>query len=251
MLKFLSYPRSVIAGLLILLWTFLWSVLTLIGVFIFKGDIRWGNLICRTWGQGLLFLFSVKLEVEGLENLGETNGIFVFNHSSHFDIPIMYVALKSKTVRFGAKTELFKFPFFGIAMKSIGVLEIHRAKREKVIELYKDSLKNLVNGYNYILAPEGTRQPTEKLGEFKMGPFIMAISGQCPITPVVIIGAQKIMPKHSILPSWGNWSNPVKVKILPPIETKNWTVENRQALKDKVREQMSLAINDSSGPRDG
>lgn len=250
-LKYLSYPRSVISGVLVLMWTFLWSVLTLLGVFIFNGAIWWGDFICRNWAYGLLYLFSIRLEMEGLENISDKNGIFVFNHSSHFDIPIIYVALKSKTVRFGAKAELFKIPFFGVAMKSIGVLEIHRSKREKVIDLYKESLKNLEQGYNYILAPEGTRQSSGELGEFKMGPFVMAISGQCPITPVVLIGAQKIMPKHSLFPSWGHWWNPVKVKILPPIETSHWTMENRQDLRDKVREQMSLAFYNSSGPRDG
>ena len=136
-------------------------------------------------------------------------------------------------------------------MSRIGALKIHRAQRDKVLELYKNSLKNLDIGLNYILAPEGTRQESGELGEFKMGPFIMAISGQCPIYPVVIKGAYKIMPKHSIFPSWGLWSSRVEVHVLPPILTKGKSLEDKIAIKEEVRKKMLDLLKVSSGPLDG
>ena len=251
MLKILSYPRSVISGIFVLLWTFFWSLITIIGALFFRGRLWWGDFVTRTWATGMLIPFSIKVEVEGEENLSSENGIFVFNHSSHFDIPILLVALRKKTIRFGAKAELFKIPFFGSAMTSVGALKIHRGQRDRVIKLYKKSLKNLTKGYNYILAPEGTRQSSEGLGDFKTGPFLMAISGQCPIFPVVIDGAHKIMPKHSTFPCWGIWSSRVKVKILAPVATKGLEIEQRTDLRDKVREEMASALGRSSGPIDG
>lgn len=247
--KWLSYPRSLVSSVLALLWTLCWSLLTIIGSYFFKAH-WWGNFITYRWSQGLLWLFNIRVKVHGEENLNEKNGIFVFNHSSHFDIPILIVALRKKTIRFGAKAELFKIPFFSKAMISIGMLQIHRGQRDKVIELYKQSLKNIETGVNYVLAPEGTRQTTSSLGEFKMGPFIMAISGQVPLLPVVILGAHKIMPKHTLFPAWGRWSSEVHVKILPAETTLDCNMESRQDLRDGIKNKMLMALGDGSGLRD-
>ena len=185
---------------------------------------------------------NIKVEVSGYENFSNKNGVFIFNHSSNFDIPVLFVALHTKTARFGAKSELFKIPFFGAAMKSIGVLEIHRGQREKVLELYKNSLTNLDKGMNYVLAPEGTRQYTAELGNFKSGPFIMAIAGQCPLLPVVITGAQNVMPKHSLFPSWGVWQSKIQVQILPEIPSEGLGLDQRIELSQKAKNIMSSAL---------
>ena len=245
LLKALSYPRSILLGVVALLWTLFWSALTVIGALFFKGK-WWGDFITRTWARGLLAFFNIKLSVRGRENLVAEGCLFTFNHTSHFDIPIAICALKDRTIRFGAKAELFKIPFFGAAIKSIGVLEIHRSKRDQVLELYKKSLVNLSKGYNYILAPEGTRQFTGKLGTFKSGPFIMAVSGQCPVVPVVIHGAYKIMPKQTVVPAWGIWAPEVVVEILPAVESQGMTLDQRPELQEKVRRAMDKALLSSS-----
>ncbi|MCB0390468.1 MAG: 1-acyl-sn-glycerol-3-phosphate acyltransferase [Bdellovibrionales bacterium] len=218
---------------------------------IYCKGVKWGDFIQRNWACGLLWPLNIQIEVKGVENLSKENGIIVFNHASHFDIPILFRALRKKTIRFGAKAELFKIPVFGSAMRGIGALEIHRGQRERVIKLYERSLKNLAKGYNYVLAPEGTRQASGELGDFKMGPFIMALAGNCPVFPVVIVGAYNIMPKHSTFPMWGVWSMKVKVKILPAISTVGMSMDQRQLLRDKVREQMAKALMNSSGPIEG
>lgn len=245
-MSILSYPKSLIACLITAIWTILWSVISVVTLFVFRNNQQKGNFITYYWSAGILFFFNIKVHVSGRENLKSENGIFVFNHSSHFDIPILFIALRGYTARFGAKAELFKIPFFGSAMRSLGVLEIHRGQRDRVIELYRQSLKNVKTGMNYILAPEGTRQTSENLGDFKSGPFVMAIAGECPVRPILLRGAQKIMPKHSLFPSWGVWCSEVHAQILPAIKTSGLKQEDKNQLVIEVRESMQKAKQSSS-----
>ncbi len=238
LLKLLSYPKSVFATLFVVIWTFLWSSVSIIGHFFIR-DQKMGNFVVRYWSKGILWVFQVKVRVTGLENFSKSSSIVLFNHCSFFDIPILFGAVDSVTLRFGAKAELFKIPIFGGAMKAMGILEIHRDKREKVLSLYRESLKNLAVGYNYVLAPEGSRQDGQKIGRFKSGPFIMAIAGQCDLTPVVIYGTHKLLTKNSILPSWGIWESTVAVTILPRVPTQGLGEEQREDLQTRVYEMMS------------
>lgn len=242
--KLLSYPKSILGILLGILWTLIWSLFAIVTCRFCQGKYSLGNFITYWWAQGLLIFFNIKVDVEGRENLQASDGIFLFNHCSHFDIPIIFTALKGKTARFGAKTELFKIPFFGGAMRAMHVLEIHRGERERVLKLYQTSLKNVEKGMNYILAPEGTRQPTGLLGKFKSGPFIMAIAGQVPVKPLVISGAQELMPKGSRLPAWGIWRPRVKIRVLPAVSTKGYTLDQRQQLMASTREQYQATLSE-------
>lgn len=191
------------------------------------------KLVFKVWSGLMLFALNVKLEVEGEENLSDEGSILLFNHSSLFDIPVIVNAV-NKTFRFGSKTELFKIPFFGRAMKSLEVLRIHRGDRAKVLKLYSESIPKLKDGLSFILAPEGSRHRGETLNTFKSGPFIFAIEAQAPVLPILLIGVGDILPKKKLFPMWGLWSHKVKVKILPPISTSGLTQDDRKELQDKV-----------------
>src|SRR5690606_10302576 len=125
--------------------------------------------------RGLIAAFGVRLTVEGLENLPAEGCIMVFNHSSHFDIFALAAGI-TKSSRFGAKIELFKIPVFNWAMRTVEVLPIRRRQRDQVLKLYEDSVPRVHSGESFYLAGEGSRQPTDQVGEkFKSGPFIFAI----------------------------------------------------------------------------
>ena len=191
------------------------------------------------WAKIMLALVNTKVHVTGRENIPKEGCIYLFNHTSHFDIPLAVVALQT-TVRFGAKIELYKIPIFGRSLKVVGMLPIVRSNREKVLRIYKRSVEKVLNeNMSYILAPEGTRQKdASRLGRFKQGPFIFALAGKIPLVPVVIEDAELIMPKENLLPGSSQWRYNISVKILPKIETKDYTNENIKELIDKTREIM-------------
>lgn len=199
------------------------------------------DVVIRSWSRFILFLFNIQVRVLGLENLTNTNSVFIFNHTSNFDILALMSGIP-RSLRFGAKAELFKIPFFGLCMSRFGMLRIYRGQREKVLRLYQESLKNLHPELQFILAPEGSRQETEKLGEFKSGPFILAISGQLPIVPVVIKGAYQVMTKKDWLPNTSRWATTIDIHILPAISTESFSMETRKELQNLAREMMQKEL---------
>ncbi len=183
-------------------------------------------------------MFGVSVNARGLENVPAGGCLFVFNHTSFFDIFAMCAALPS--FRFGAKKELFMIPFLGPAMSHAGVLVIDRADRNEVFKVYEQNKDKVARGERFALSPEGTRQETEILAPFKMGPFIFAISAKAPIVPVIIKNASAVLPKNAWLPNWDAWRRTIDMEVLPPISTESETYEKRYELQAKVYETMKV-----------
>jgi len=100
----------------------------------------------------------------------------------------------------------------------MGVVFIDRADKEKAIEALGPAVETLRNGTSLVIAPEGTRSETERLGPFKKGAFHMAMQAGVPIVPVVIHNALDSQPKGEVLfrPAM------VQVEVLPAVDTSRW-----------------------------
>jgi 1-acyl-sn-glycerol-3-phosphate acyltransferase len=72
---------------------------------------------------------------------------------------------------------------------------------------------------------------------FKSGGFHLAIQAQVPIVPVTVSGSRRITPKRSLRIESGL----VKVVYGKPIETAGLRVEDREALKERVREAIAAS----------
>lgn len=191
--------------------------------------------VVGAWARMSLWLFGVKVKGHYLDRLPTNGYLALFNHTSNFDI--LAVQTLIPRIRFGAKIELFKIPLFGLAMRASGALAIARSNREEVLKVYEGAKIRMVQGAEcFILAPEGTRQPTERLGPFKSGPFLLAIASQCPVIPIAIKGAAAIQPKGKKLPNSQHWQSTIEVFIGEPIPTQGLTQESKQGLQNKVRE---------------
>lgn len=233
--KLLSYPRSLLALVLFLFHTAICSLAFIIlNLTINKRSLE--DHIVVFWTRNACRLFGVKVEVKGLENIPPGGFLYVFNHTSFFDIFAMNGWLGS--FRFGAKIELFKIPIFGPAMRRAGILPIARSQREEVFKVYSAAEARIKGGERFALAPEGTRQETERLGPFKAGPFIFAINAKAPIVPVIVKGAAAILPKGHIIPNWGVWKQTVTLEVLPPVSSQGYTLDQRPLLQEKVRKIM-------------
>lgn len=234
-LKLLSYPRSLLGTLFLPILTAICAA-SLILVNILFNSRKLEDYIVVFWTRTCCWMFGVKVEVQGLENRPKGGFLYVFNHTSFFDIFAMNGWLGS--FRFGAKIELFSIPIFGYGMRRAGILPIARHRRDEVFKVYQAAEARIKAGERFALAPEGTRQETETLGPFKSGPFVFAINAKAPIVPVIIKGAAVIMPKGVIIPNWGVWSRTITLEVLPPVRTEGYTIEQRPVLQEKVRKIM-------------
>ncbi|MCX7978425.1 MAG: 1-acyl-sn-glycerol-3-phosphate acyltransferase [Bdellovibrionaceae bacterium] len=238
-LRALSYPRSVVSGVLFLSCTLVLSLVTVLGNMIFNNR-AFDSAIISFWGRLTCRLFGVKVVLHGLENLPTGGCILAFNHTSFFDIFSMIGYIPD--IRFGAKIELFRIPLFGWAMRRTGILPIPRQNREEAYRVYEEAEARLRAGEKFALAPEGTRQQTQELGKFKAGPFIFAIRGGVPVVPVVIKNAAQVLPKGAWLPNFGVWSSELHIHILPPVPSTGMHVEDRGLLQRQVHAEMAKIL---------
>lgn len=159
-----------------------------------KGKLT--HYLSKAFGSGILFIAGVKIEIEGINNLNPVdNYIFISNHASYFDIPILMKAIPNN-VRFIYKDTLTKIPVLGWGMYLGGYIPISRDNVREAMKSLKKAASRVINGISVVIFPEGTRSADGNLGDFKRGMFILAEEAKVPLVPVTIKGSSEILPKN-------------------------------------------------------
>lgn len=178
--------------------------------------------LCRATG--------VSVTVRG-GDLVESGGPYIFtpNHQSHFDIAALLGYLPGHN-RFASKKELFSEPYLGAVMRTLGMLPVDRDDPMQSIDVLN---RAVTRGDSIIIFPEGTRSRDGEMLPFKKGAFVAALHMKRPIVPVILKGTRDVMPKGGYLAiEPGN----VEVIVKPPIPTEGLDYDDRDRLRDVVRE---------------
>lgn len=236
MIKILLVFRALFLLVFIPLHTLVHSILVI--VVLLLGFHLCACGIVRFWSRVILFFCGIEIRIHGEKNRpGHGGFIYLFTHSSYLDIPVL-ISSSPKFLSFGAKHSLFKVPFFGYAMTLLGVLPITREDRQKVIQVYNQAEKRLLNGDVFALSPEGGRRRGDGIGDFKSGPFIFAINAKAPVVPIVLCGVDRCLKKGSIFINTDSLVRKVGVHILPTIDVSDLVVDDSKTLKKRVREKI-------------
>ena len=160
----------------------------------FKQIIR---VIVRT-AIRIFFAVVYRVKVIGTENIPKDKTqplIYCGNHRTYKDPPLIVVTAK-RHVRFLAKEELRKNPFFAF----LGVVfdGIYVKRDSKDVTALKTTLKALKNGESIALFPEGTRNGMEKGQKAKDGAAFFAVRTGAKVIPVGISGGEKPFKKMTI-----------------------------------------------------
>ena len=239
LVRLLTYLRAIVGLPFLVLNTVILSMGAIVGGAV--GIESLAHSSCYFWGRWIFQFFGVKPVFYGRENLPSGRGVLLlFNHQSFFDIFILIGNLYGR-YRFGAKAELFKIPFFGPAMRAVGTLAIPRQNRAEALRIYENAQNRFSKGWSFLLAPEGTRQTESAIGRFKRGPFEFAINAGVPVVPVVLKGTLPLMRKDSAMINIGRWWRPVHIRFLPMIDGRDYTIDQADAFRDRVRELMVQA----------
>ncbi|WP_035272408.1 lysophospholipid acyltransferase family protein [Desulfonatronum thiodismutans] len=183
-------------------------------------SIFWGGLVCR--------LAGVRVQVDHGDFDPDGKYILMVNHQSWFDIPVLLVALRGHQFRFVAKQSLFRIPFFGQAMSRIGYIGIDRENPRRGIKSIQEAIAKSEHA-SILIFPEGSR--FKQLGDFKIGPMILAIKSGRPVVPVLISGTYAVLPKDS----WRIRPGSVAVRIFPAHDIKGaYTLKERDRLKEDI-----------------
>ncbi|WP_354699386.1 hypothetical protein DSM112329_05101 [Paraconexibacter sp. AEG42_29] len=157
--------------------------------------------------------------VVGAEHLWSARPcVFAFNHQSKID-PILLMKLLRGGFTGVAKQEARNVPGFGQAFAIAGVAFIDRADAGQARAAMAPAVDKLRAGTSLVIAPEGTRSPTPRLGKFKKGAFHLAMQAEVPMVPIVIRNAGEVMWRGAQTVRPGR----VEVAVLPPVDTSQWT----------------------------
>lgn len=156
------------------------------------------RFVAHLWCVHLMALCGIRVKTEGMEKLDKKERyVFIANHQSFFDIPVLYAGLPF-FLSFIAKKELFFIPFFGWGIAAIGHIWIDRDNARKARASITRAISKLRRqGFSLLLFPEGTRSITGEVGEFRRGSFTLALEAGVPVVPVSICGTRDILPKKS------------------------------------------------------
>lgn len=234
----LRLPLTLIAFLVVMLDTIVaGSIAVVIGPIPPKGD--WTRGCARLWARIALWGALVRIKVEGVDNVpADTPVVFMANHESWIDIPVLLVAIPGQ-VRFLAKKNLFSVPFLGWAMSAMGFIPVDRKNRRTAVKSFEEAAARIKAGRSVLVFPEETRTRDGRLLPFQRGGFLIAMKADLPIVPIGLDGPRRLLPKFSYLLRPGT----VTVRFGPAVPTAGRSVTAKDELIDAVR----AAVNELRG----
>ena len=176
---------------------------------------RFAHWCARTWAHLILATTGVKVEVVGLERLDRHRAyVFVANHQSIYDIPIVFWSLPYQ-VRIIAKDSLGNFPFIGWHLRRTGHMLVDRRNPTRALNIFSRASKLVTQGLCLIVFPEGTRSRDGRVAPFKGGSFFLALRTGLPVVPLSVVGSRHVMLKGRLATYPGH----VRLIVHEPIDT--------------------------------
>jgi 1-acyl-sn-glycerol-3-phosphate acyltransferase len=129
-----------------------------------------------------------RIEAEGKEDPDAQ--MFLLNHQSDIDIVVMET-ITARDIAWVAKKELFKIPFFGLALRLPQDIAVERESKTSLIKLLKDAKAVIKTNRVITMFPEGTRSTKGTMLPFKSGAKIVADSNKLRVQPIVLIQTSK------------------------------------------------------------
>jgi long-chain acyl-CoA synthetase len=133
--------------------------------------------------------------------------LFVTNHTSHLDSPVLLRALPSRWRRrvavAAADDYFFARRALGLAV-ALGLNAFPFSRTTSVRPTLEHCAWLLDQGWSILLFPEGTRSVSGDLAPFKAGVGLLAVELGVPVVPVRLRGLHAVLPKGSSLPRPGH-----------------------------------------------
>ena len=200
---------------------------------IVRGDLQRETVDerARWFGRRVIELLDIHLTTRGADRVPPGRAyVYMSNHQSHLDIPMLYATLPSPTIRMLGKKELFDIPLWGHGLRAAEFIEVDRSNHANAVKSIEHAARLVKDGVSIYLAPEGTRSRDGSVGKLKKGGFHLALGTGAPIVPVAIRGTIDVLPRGGKVMRKGR---EVSVVIGSPIEVVNHEIDG---LMQEVRE---------------
>lgn len=188
------------------------------------------------WCRLFFHWLFIPVTVDGRENIAPGQSyVFVANHSSMFDVFLIYGWLPV-VFKWLMKKELRKIPFVGTACKAAGHIYVDRSNSKASAQCLNDIKKQLRDGVSTVIFPEGTRSADGRMGRFHSGAFRIAFDLGLPVVPLSLSGCYEVQRKGE----WFAHRHPVHLHIGKPIQITRF--EDRNEAMETVRQAVEKGI---------
>jgi 1-acyl-sn-glycerol-3-phosphate acyltransferase len=178
---------------------------------------------------------NIDLQVFGKENIPTEGGFMMYgNHQGMFDV----VAISSTCdtpLGIVFKKELSNIPLLKQIISCTKSFAMDRDDVRQSLTVIQNVTKEVQNGRNYVIFPEGTRSKKgNEMLEFHGGSFRCAVKAKCPIIPFACIDCFKVLDQKG--------SKPVSVQLhyLTPIAYEEYAglkaAEVAELVKSRIQE---------------
>ncbi|MBS1600737.1 MAG: 1-acyl-sn-glycerol-3-phosphate acyltransferase [Bacteroidetes bacterium] len=209
----------------------------------FWGKMAGGNLIykiCHVWTDVWFFCSGIRhrnIFEASVEK--DKQYIFIANHISYLDIPVIFTTIRGRAIRILGKAEMKKIPIFGF-IYSRGAVMVDRSDADKRAKSVRNLKSILKKGVSIFIYPEGTFNETHQpLKDFYDGAFRIAIETKTPIRPILFLDTYDRMNYKSIFSLTPGRSRSV---FLDEVSAEEYSLSEVALLKNKVYAQMEKKL---------
>jgi len=199
----------------------------------------------QAYGLKPLIGFETKPRVEGLDVLQDLRApvIFIANHSSHLDAPLVLTSLPTawrERTATGAAADYF-FDVWWRAAATALVFNAFPVERSggkgRATHLAREMLGD---GWNLLVFPEGTRSKDGWVREFRLGAARLAVEHSVPVVPIALRGTYQAMPRGASWPAKGR--KPVTVRFGRPLAARDG--ETVAEFNQRMRAGLAVTLNE-------
>jgi len=186
---------------------------------------------------GPLIDLHTRARVLGLQQLTALQPpvIFVANHSSHMDTPVILRALpaawRRRTAVAAAADYFYRVPWLAHVV-SLAFNTVPVARKGEGSDAASGLARLIGDGWSLLLFAEGTRSRDGTVGRLRSGAAVLAAEHGLPIVPVYVSGT------HAVMPPGRRWMRrarrqAIAVHVGPPIWPREG--EHRTEVMERVR----------------
>lgn len=177
-------------------------------------DNKLFKIIAAFFYTACVKLSLLPIRYEGSTNFPNQPCIFIANHQSGFDIPLLGYLLKNRTHIWVAWEELSKGWLLRFILNRNALLVDVSTSLKGMRSLIKciNGVKN--KPWDIIIFPEGARYTDGEIHNFFGGFAILSQKTNRPVIPIKITGVQKVYPPHTF---W-IYYHPITITIGAPLE---------------------------------
>lgn len=201
--------------------------------------------VAQKGGLEPVFRSQVRTRVEGLDVFTDLEGpvIFVANHASHLDTPLILLSLPDEWRRRTAVAAAADY-FFDTWWRAVGSALLFNTfpidRRGGSLSATPGEV--LADGWSLVIFPEGTRSQDGWMGRFRMGAAFLACEYGVPVVPVAHRGTFAAMPRGQGWPSRGR--RPLTIRFGAPVRPEPG--ESPRSFAPKVKGAMAALLDEDA-----